>query len=1572
MAAVSVPRKGFSLLGRKERVSMISTEISSSQTELKGRKFIFLVIIPLFLLFLSPVQAPAETRLISSVQGANTNPVWSPDGNKLLFLSGPQIKMANSSGAGDAATLNEGISGPCSRPAWSPKGGKHVVFSAPSGEGDTDIFLVPTASGGSYSPEPAFMSMSDEANPGWLSYSQIVFEAEDDLWMFSLTEKTKYTILNSGHSPLPSPDGTRVLFKRDGTLFMLVVKTGKLTSLGSGSSPARSPDNSHVAYEKNGDINIRKVSADNTLEKQLTVTETTETSPSWSKDSKLLAFSANTRGNYDIWVYHLDDNDGVDDGKGNIVNDDDGAVYPATFGDEDETSPVFSPADSRIAYVRAMEKGSAIYTTDYPPTMPSLPTGDPQDTLSARDWPMISRDSANTNYIPLDEEVEITANPTLKLDGSLRGIPRIYAISIRDDFFVALQGNREKPDLIGGPFNGTGDILKPAFKLTGVNRGRPFHNVWPCIYHDQIFAAAGGDNGNSFLTSFAKDGSLVWKKLIKGTIQYAIIPRYGHLFVVSDDILHAYTSDGLLRWSYTLSSLDGNWSIAGPPAVLDKQVFLAIRKTEKVLFITKERYGCLQIDASDGTMVSLVKADSFVEPLLTKVETIVPTARQVEANQYDVYIAGNKMAESRLMKFRSGRVTEKNIPKMMQGHLVLAPASINARIARRSPDSLNDLGRMPLEWAPPRIKQAGAGNNLFTVGLGDSFGRRLLAHIRTVNLTTGNEDFRFTPQNEYTNFTQFINAMVKIPFEPMVICASNRAVVILTDIERNTTDLYLMAAADAERITLPNSIILPQSKVEANNSYLFKSAKTASSPVIDVLTDTALTYTWKAELLDAGSVYTKKAEQQFTVTDTDTSVIDVEDTSKLPKYVNDLKAFKTSGYYRLSLSVEYIDPDNMTKTQHLNTKAFHVTESQLTGGENILYAPIRLEHTAIQEGSLVEDSDCDFKILPEMSLSPITDGNRVQYRGGGDSSARQMNGLLPGSITYKWRFWMERRTGHWTDVTPVFEDFHPFESVTSPIIQPTFDFPTPGSRYKVGLEVKFRETSWEPMLAKFEKPEPVYETQEVGKDDQGNPIYEQVKVGEKWVPAGALPVGFWQAISVERTAAEVQSRPAAPSKTRVKIDRIIGHPHEGPFEPPVDDWRYVGLVGCSLIDRDEKMQCIIKDGVKPFFLSVNDRTPPEISESQTYQPYTPEEGAYCGANIMISCTIRDNHPVDAMPKVDLYYEITPAHLLSYVTSDPAADSWIKYPMVMRSGDPAPNGFATPVVGGKWEQKCHWISNWQEYETASPIVLPEEFKGGQIFRYYIRAEDTSGNVNKGDLDIRGNSNPPGYGADGTDFGIITVEDNKKPNIKLVVFPESSAAEINYDPLIFEIRGEGELLTDTMIPEGNAIRCNEETVTFSHDAAESGGYYFPAFPEDTRFSFFLGVDDNVKFDAAGPIDPIRSCVFKIIEGGYDKTLRNYIPPIPKSRDEWDAISVEDDPNNAYTSYTFRIGNDGRDEDDLRDPDKAQLGVEVTCVDHAGNIRTLCLNFTIQEIQVRLRLLEQKVRTSFAEDEKDQTDE
>lgn len=848
---------------------MISTEILSSQTELKDRKFIFLVIIPLFLLFLSPVQTLAETILISSVQGANTNPVWSPDGNRLLFISGSQIKMANSSGAGSVATLSEGISGPCSRPAFSPKGGKHVAFSAPSGEGDTDIFLVPTASGGSYSPEPAFMSMSDEANPGWLSYSELVFEAEDDLWMFSLTEKAKYTILDSGHSPLPSPDGTRVLFKRDGILFMLEVKTGKLTSLGSGSTPAWSPNNRYVAYEKNGDIYVRNVYADNTQEEQLTTTETTESSPSWSKNSKLLAFAANTRGNYDIWVHHLDDDDDKDGDEGNLDDDDNGAVYPATFGDEDETSPVFSPADNRIAYVRAMESGSAIYTTDYPPTMPPLRTGDPQDTLSARDWPMISRDSANTNYIPLDEEVAITVNPTLKLDGSLRGIPRIHAISIRDDFYVALQGNREKPDLIGGPFNGTGDILKPAFRLTGVSQGRSFYNVWPCIYHDQIFAAAGGDNGNSFLASFAKDGSLVWKKLIKGTIQYAVIPRYGHLFVISDDMLHAYTSDGLLRWSYTLSSLEGNWSIAGPPAVLDKQVFLAIRKNEKVLFVTKERYGCLQIDASDGTMVSLAKADSFIKPSLTKIETIVPTVRQVEANQYDVYMAGNKMVISRLMKFRSGQVTEKDIPKMLQGHLVLAPASINARVARRSPDSLNDLGNLPLEWAPPRIKQAGAGNYLFTVGLGDSFGRRLLAHIRAVNLTTGNEDFSFTPQNEYTNFMQFIDALVKIPIEPMVICGSNRAVVILTDIDRSITDLYLMTAADAERIALPNSIILPQGTVEAGNSYLFKSKKTASSPVVDVLTDTALTYTWKVEMLDGAGELAQKVEQQFTETDTD-------------------------------------------------------------------------------------------------------------------------------------------------------------------------------------------------------------------------------------------------------------------------------------------------------------------------------------------------------------------------------------------------------------------------------------------------------------------------------------------------------------------------------------------------------------------------------------------------------------------------------------------------------------------------------------------------------------------------------
>ena len=1456
----------------------------------------------------------AEAQLVGPALGFNTAPTWSADGNQILFLANIQAAIVNIGSSGSVKILSLGILGPCSPPYGSPGDGDEVLFSAPSGVGDSDIFLVSTATRGTYSPEPLFMSMSDEANPVWISESTIAYEVDGGIWKYSLTDRENSEIKEIGTSPVPSPNGSKLLYKQASKLMMIDLERNSLTYIGEGSEPAWSADSKKIAYVIYGDIFVAEISGDKVKKNRVTNSPNiSEKSPTWSSDSKLLAFAANIRNNFDIWVRNLDEEEGV--------------IHPATFGLEDELSPVFSPNENKIAYVRKIAMGSQIFVADYPPTLPPLPTNDPEDRLTAHDWPMIGRDAANTCHIPADDQVALTVNPTLNLEGSLQGIPRIYGFSIRDKFFTALMKINDKLTLIGGLFTGTYNVLNPTLRLPSLSQGRPFLNVWPCLYHNLIFAAAGGNVGNSFLTAFKKDGTLFWKEQVKGLIKYAIIAKYSHVFLVSTTspggLVHAYTYDGILRWSYPIDSLDGNWNIIGPPAVIDKQVFVPLKREFKDFLLWKEQYACLQIDASKGNFVSLSKSSSDLRPLIAgnKIDTVVPSARQTETDKYDIFMVGDGKTgtQSKLMKFRGQKVEERTISKMLKGHTVLAPASINARTARFSPETLETLGELSKPWALPRLKSAAIGNYLYTIGLGETVGNRLLTHLRAINLATGNEDFTYSPATEYNTIQEFFQAIQNLPVEPMIISGAGKLLVLFTDLGKNTTDLYVLESTDGVQLEPPNQVVIPDGVLEINNSFLFKSAKKIQPLVVEVLNNTILKYTWTVKYYD-------KIEQTLVTRATDVNIIEVSDKNQIPSYVNKIDVFRWPGNYTITLGLAYIDLDNETQTVLLDEQTFFVTDVSETADPNILYLPVKLEHDSIESGS---------ESLVEATAISIT---------------RPAGSTLPAC------------DGNWLDVTPSSEQFHSLPGSDAEIMQPSFLFPTPSTRYKIGLEVTFQETSWEPMSALFERKIDIYEWQEVGKDANGNPVLKYVYVRTD-IEQGIFEVdGFWELVGEPRNAVEVQGRPTSPSRESVKIAEMI--PHAGDISPPSKEWYFIRIMGPGK-GENGYMECVIRDGFKSVFLAAEDRTAPEITSSQEFRDYGLTDNAFAGSEIIITCEVKDNHPANSIAEVLLCYQIIPENLVELVTgSDDISKTWAEYEVPMGTIDPAPNGFKSPPEGGRWEEQSHWVSDWQTYETT--IRLPEAFKGEKIFKYYIKTIDSNGNVNEGDLQLREHLPPPNYGKSITDYGFISVTDHKKPNIKLMVFPESPAADLNYESLIFEVRSDGDLApTDAMIPEGNAILTGDKTVTFSHDESEANEYYFPAFPEDTRFSFFLGVDDNVKYDDFGEIEPIRSCDFRVFDNNVKTDLRNFIPDTRIDEPIWDNLSVEDDPGKAYTNYTFRTGNDGRDPDTLRDPDKPIMGLEIEAFDDTGNSRVLRLELTIQEIQVKLRLLEQKIKTSYEQD-------
>ena len=156
-----------------------------------------------------------------------------------------------------------------------------------------------------------------------------------------------------------SPDGERVVFSQDGSLWIGDVESGGRSLLLSRvvgerlQQPAWSPDGTRIAYSRvwwNSDghwlSNIYTVNVDGTAKTQLSTGEVGDRGPDWSPDSQRILFERITGSGRDA------DGRFVDGDRHVVVMDADGTNQVAlTDGGGWEQSPVWSPDGTRIAYL---------------------------------------------------------------------------------------------------------------------------------------------------------------------------------------------------------------------------------------------------------------------------------------------------------------------------------------------------------------------------------------------------------------------------------------------------------------------------------------------------------------------------------------------------------------------------------------------------------------------------------------------------------------------------------------------------------------------------------------------------------------------------------------------------------------------------------------------------------------------------------------------------------------------------------------------------------------------------------------------------------------------------------------------------------------------------------------------------------------------------------------------------------------------------------------------------------------------------------------------------------------------
>lgn len=237
-------------------------------------------------IFVMDADGSNQTPLTSGEEGDDTSPVWSPDGQKIAFVStrdgNREIYVMDTSGQNEINVTRH----PADdwTPAWSPDG-RQLAFSS-FRDGSWEIYVLDTTCFDQ--PESCPDTLTQITNDG-----------------------------NGNLSPVYSPDGTRFVFnsKANGNWDIYTMATNgtdvrQVTVAPENDlAPVWSPDGSRLAFESNrdGNVEVYIIGANGGPAQNISnQSQADDHGPVWSPDGQQLVFYSNREGNWDIFSIGLD------------------------------------------------------------------------------------------------------------------------------------------------------------------------------------------------------------------------------------------------------------------------------------------------------------------------------------------------------------------------------------------------------------------------------------------------------------------------------------------------------------------------------------------------------------------------------------------------------------------------------------------------------------------------------------------------------------------------------------------------------------------------------------------------------------------------------------------------------------------------------------------------------------------------------------------------------------------------------------------------------------------------------------------------------------------------------------------------------------------------------------------------------------------------------------------------------------------------------------------------------------------------------------------------------------------